>query len=234
MFLLWGISCIFHVPYYTQEPLYIWYITWSIKRPISQTTWPFVQKSIQAYNKETIKALYYITSPLYKSSAITRKSYIPLSGSSAMCSTSQLPIIIIYNESGICHIIAPLCIINLLKWVVCYLIIQISNKRIPRNLISVCDIGFQSTFAGQSPKRHCIIQYIPYNRHYADVIMSTMASQVTSLTIVYSIVYWDADQRKHQSFASLAFVWWIHRSPVHSPHKWPVTRKMFLFDDIIM
>ena len=61
-----------------------------------------------------------------------------------------------------------------------------------------------------------------------------MASQITSLTIVYSIVYSDADQRKHQSSASLAFVWGIHRGPVNSPHKWPVTRKMFPFDDVIM
>ena len=47
--------------------------------------------------------------------------------------------------------------------------------------------------------------------HYNDVIMGTIASQITSLTIVYSIVYSDADQRKHQSSASLAFVRWIHR-----------------------
>ena len=48
-------------------------------------------------------------------------------------------------------------------------------------------------------------------RHYFDVIMTTVASQITSLTIVYSTVYSDADQRKHQSSASLAFVWGIHR-----------------------
>ena len=47
--------------------------------------------------------------------------------------------------------------------------------------------------------------------HYIDVIMTTMASQFTSLTVVYSTVYSDADQRKHQSSASLAFVWGIHR-----------------------
>ena len=40
--------------------------------------------------------------------------------------------------------------------------------------------------------------------------------------------------RKHQSSASLAFVRWIHRWPVNSPHKWPVTRKMFPFVDFIM
>ena len=70
--------------------------------------------------------------------------------------------------------------------------------------------------------------------HYIDVIMGTIASQVTSLTIDYSTVYSGADQRKHKSSASLAFVWGIHRRPVNSPHKWPVTRKMFPFDDVIM
>ena len=69
--------------------------------------------------------------------------------------------------------------------------------------------------------------------HYNDVIMGTIASQITSLTTVYSIVYSDADQRKHQSSASLALVWGIHRGPVNSPHKWPVTWKMFPFDDVI-
>ena len=64
--------------------------------------------------------------------------------------------------------------------------------------------------------------------------MGTMASQITSLTIVYSTVYSDADQRKYQSSTSLAFVRGIHRRPVNSPHKWPVTRKMFPFDDVIM
>ena len=69
--------------------------------------------------------------------------------------------------------------------------------------------------------------------HYDDVIMSAMASQITSLPIVYSTVYSGANQSEHQSSASLAFVWGIHRGPVNSPHKWPVTRKMFQFDDVI-
>ena len=64
--------------------------------------------------------------------------------------------------------------------------------------------------------------------------MSAMASQITSLTIVYSTVYSGADQRKHQSSASLAFVRGIHRGPVNSPHKGRVTWKMFPFDDVIM
>ena len=70
--------------------------------------------------------------------------------------------------------------------------------------------------------------------HYNDVIMSTMAYQIPSLTIVYSTVNSCTDQRKHQSSAPLAFVRGIHRWPVNSPHKWQVTRKMFPFDDVIM
>ena len=63
--------------------------------------------------------------------------------------------------------------------------------------------------------------------HCCDIIMDAMASQITSLAIVYSIVHSGADQRKHQRSASLAFVRGIHRWPVNSPHKWPVTRKCF-------
>ena len=70
--------------------------------------------------------------------------------------------------------------------------------------------------------------------HYDCVIMSPIASQITSPTTVYSTGYSRADQRKHQRSASLAFVWGIHRRLVNSPHKWPVTRKMFPFDDVIM
>ena len=77
------------------------------------------------------------------------------------------------------------------------------------------------------------ITHASYN-HYSDVIVGAMASQITSLTIVYSTVYSGADQRKHQSSASLASVRGIHRWPVNSPHKGPVTRKMFPFDDVIM
>ena len=81
----------------------------------------------------------------------------------------------------------------------------------------------------------CVILFIIlFFLHYDDVIMTMLASQITSLTVVYSIVYSDVNQRKHQSSASLAFVREIHRGPVNFPHKWPVTRKMFPFDDVIM
>ena len=64
--------------------------------------------------------------------------------------------------------------------------------------------------------------------------MSAMASLITGVSIVCSTVCSGADQRKHQSSASLAFLRGNHRSPVDSPHKGPVTRKMFPFDDVIM
>ena len=69
---------------------------------------------------------------------------------------------------------------------------------------------------------------------YGDVIMGARASQITSLTIVYWTVYSGADQRQHQSSASLAFGWGIHRWPMNSPYISLVTRKMFPFGDIIM
>ena len=56
----------------------------------------------------------------------------------------------------------------------------------------------------------------------------------TSLMIVYWTVYSDADQRKHQSSVSLAFVRGSPRWRMNSPHKGPVTRNLFPFDDVIM
>ena len=91
-------------------------------------------------------------------------------------------------------------------------------------------IGKQGWYRAESA--WCISQF--FSAHYCDVIMGAIASQITSLTIVYSTVNSDADQRKHQSSASQAFVRGIHRWPVNSPRKRPVTRKMFPFDDVIM
>ena len=79
----------------------------------------------------------------------------------------------------------------------------------------------------ETPWRSCDVHVIKCQQclmtfHYCDVIMSAVASQITSLTIVYS----DTDQRKHQSSASLTFARGIHRSPVNLPHKWPVMRNV--------
>ena len=96
-----------------------------------------------------------------------------------------------------------------------------SNKMLPQPTLTFC--------------RRCLVTLTYWRAiYYIDVIMGAMASQITSLTIIYSTVYTGADQRKHQSSVSLTFVWIIHRWPVNSPHKWPVTRKKFPFDDVIM
>ena len=73
-----------------------------------------------------------------------------------------------------------------------------------------------------------------FSVHYSDVTMGTVASQITSVSIVYSNVCSGTGKRKHQSSTSLTFVRGIHRGPVNSPHKRPVTRKMSPFDDVIM
>ena len=82
----------------------------------------------------------------------------------------------------------------------------------------------------------CYAPYLTDNppAHFGDVIMGAIVSQITSLTIVYSTVYSNTDQIKHHSSASLAFVRGIHREPVNSSHKWPVTQKIFPFDDVIL
>ena len=103
------------------------------------------------------------------------------------------------------------------------------------NLVARTDC-WQSRFAGWTSRvadgKQAIVNIIKV--HYSDAIMGAMASQITSLSSVNSSVYSGADQSKHQSSAPLAFVRGIHRGPANSPHKWPVTRKMFPFDDFIM
>ena len=72
------------------------------------------------------------------------------------------------------------------------------------------------------------------SRHYNDVIMGTMTSQITGVSIVCLTVCSGEDERKHQSYVSLAYVRGIHQWPVDSLHRGPVTRKMFPFDDVIV
>ena len=79
---------------------------------------------------------------------------------------------------------------------------------------------------------HVILNNVPF--HYNDVIMSTMASQITGVSNVCSTVGSGVDHRIHRSSASLVFVRGIHRWPVNSSHKRPETRKMFPFDDVII
>ena len=76
----------------------------------------------------------------------------------------------------------------------------------------------------------CHILVVQYN----NVKTSVLAPQMTSLTILYSTVYSGAQQRNHQSSASLASVRGIHRWPVNSPYKGPQTWKILPFDDVLM
>ena len=71
-------------------------------------------------------------------------------------------------------------------------------------------------------------------KYFSDVVMIATVSQITGTSIVCSTVCSGADQRKHQSYASLTFVRGIHRWLVDSPHKGLVPRKMFPFDDVIL
>ena len=67
-------------------------------------------------------------------------------------------------------------------------------------------------------------------QHYNDVIMTTMASEITSLTVVYSTLY----SKKTSNLCVTGLCVGNSPGPVNSPHKGPVTRKMFPFDDDIM
>ena len=65
--------------------------------------------------------------------------------------------------------------------------------------------------------------------HNNDVIMSAMASKITSLRTFTQPFIQAQNKKKYQSSASLAFVRGIHRSPVNSPHKRPVTGELILY-----
>ena len=95
------------------------------------------------------------------------------------------------------------------------------------------DFHESKVFSGNDRQNICRLLWYS-NNHYSDVIMSAMAPQITGNSMVYSTVCSGADQRKHKKSASLAFVRGTHRWPANSPHKRPVTRKMFPFDDVIM
>ena len=86
-----------------------------------------------------------------------------------------------------------------------------SSKRNISALFALCEGNPPVDSPHKGLWRRTCCQYTEKYSHYIDVIMTTMASQITSLMVVYSTVYSDADQRIHQSSASQAFVWGIHR-----------------------
>ena len=80
---------------------------------------------------------------------------------------------------------------------------------------------------------HRILELLTEGRHYGDVIMGAIASQMTSLTIVYSTTYFRRS-KKASKLRVTGLCVGNSPVPVNSSHKWPVTRKTFPFDDVIM
>ena len=148
--------------------------------------------------------------------------------------------------SGICRSTVDSPDEGLVMWIFGIFLIARPNKLLgkqsscwfdtPWNLCDVTVmmvIDILARLARRNPR--CLITTFLSNViHYSDVMMSTIATQITGVSNVCLTVSSSADQRKHQSSASLAFVGGIHKWPLDSPHKGPVTRKMFPFDDVIM
>ena len=137
------------------------------------------------------------------------------------------------SHSPCCHIstttvkVIPKCVWKIDDGYVCHLV-QSDKETILFHLQNVSNSHSQHMLFIKHWSRLCA--YWVTIAHYSDVIMSAMASQITGVLIVCTTVCSGADQ----SSASLAFVRGIHRWPVNSSHKGSVTRKMFLFDDVIM
>ena len=117
--------------------------------------------------------------------------------------------------------------------------VEASRQRRQWDLVFVTEVGVTIrvietclTKVDTAPELWCSICYNLH--HYTGVTMSATASQITDNATVCSTDCPGAHQRKHQSSAPLAFVRGIHRWPVDSPHKWPVTRKMFPYDGVVI
>ena len=106
-----------------------------------------------------------------------------------------------------------------------------------QHLFNLCEVACQcfvcQTAIDSVHPKHAPHSF-PGTSHYSVVIKGAMTFQTTVIPIVCSTVCSGADQSKHQSSASLAFVRGIHQWRVGSPHKGPVTRKAFSFDEVIM
>ena len=86
--------------------------------------------------------------------------------------------------------------------------IAYGSSLVPRQIYwNVCTIYWSQMY--RIIQDICIQDFFHFwvnSGHYINVTMTTMASQITSLTVVYSIVYSGQGQRKHPGSASLAFV----------------------------
>ena len=70
--------------------------------------------------------------------------------------------------------------------------------------------------------------------HYSDVIMSAMTSQITGVPIVFVKRLFRRRIKKSSTLRVTGLCEEIHRWSTDSPHKRPVTREMFSFDDVII
>ena len=102
-------------------------------------------------------------------------------------------------------------------------VLSVERSANAKNFLSHCN-----DTVGELRSVLCTTKILIHTTHYSDVIMGAMASQITSLTVVYSTVCPGADQRKHQSSASQGFVRGIRRSQRTS------NAENVLFDDVIM
>ena len=108
------------------------------------------------------------------------------------------------------HQLGSVALNQFVKWVWKFCL----SKLFPHYTVYVC-IQYWPTWSAMllwNSQRIIIITNEYLTCHYSDIIMGAMVSQITSLTIVYSVVYSDPDQRKHQSSASLTFVRGIPRT----------------------
>ena len=122
-------------------------------------------------------------------------------------------------------------------WTIVHLVCCYSSRRWPNwhlNRLKKCRDEITDTNDSDYPSGTGPMFIESLDLHYNDVILRAMASRITSLTIVCPIGYSGTDQWKHQSSASPAFVREFTGDRWISPHKGPVARKMFPFDDVII
>ena len=110
-------------------------------------------------------------------------------------------------------------------WWTCYYSIQSLNSSMLYVAHKMCVMWHMRCNHNAKSNKNC---------NYPLDILQWRHNECYGVSFVCSSICSGADHRKHQSPASLAFVRGIHRSPMDSPHKAPVTQKMFPFDDVII
>ena len=94
--------------------------------------------------------------------------------------------------------------------------------------------GFLSQRTSNAERISILWRHYGRSPHYNDVTMSSIASQITSLTIVYSTGLFGCRSKNTSKLRVTGLCAGNSPGTGELPHKWPVTRKMFPFDDVIM